>query len=91
MGKTVTARGSVHGLVQGVWFRGFARQQALAHGLTGYARNQSDGSVAFALTGPRKQVEQVIAALHKGPPAARVTRVEVHWGEAEPMQGFEIH
>ena len=90
MGKTVTARGSVHGLVQGVWFRGFTRQQALAHGLAGYARNQPDGSVAFVVTGPREQVEQVIAALNQGPPAARVTRIEVDWGEAEPMQGFEI-
>ena len=42
-----TARGSVHGIVQGVWFRAFTREQALRHGLSGYARNQADGSATF--------------------------------------------
>ena len=57
--------------------------------MTGYARNQSDGSVAFALTGPRKAVETVLRALREGPPRARVDRVEVTWHPAEPMTGFE--
>ena len=89
MSETVTARGSVHGRVQGVWFRAFTREQALQRGLSGYVRNQVDGSVAFAFTGPRAAVEQVIAALRDGPPAARVNRIEVSWHSAEAMTGFE--
>ncbi len=89
MNESVTARGNVYGRVQGVWFRAFTREQALQRGLSGYARNQTDGSVAFALTGPRSAVEQVIAALQKGPPAARVERIEFDWHSAEAMSGFE--
>ena len=89
MRSSVTARGSVHGRVQGVWFRAFTQEKAQEHGLTGYARNCRDGSVAFALTGSRPAVEAVIQALHEGPPAAHVTRVEVEWGEAEAMEGFQ--
>ena len=89
MNESVTARGNVYGRVQGVWFRAFTREQALQRGLSGYARNQTDGSVAFALTGPRAAVEQVIAALQEGPPAARVDRIEVSWHSAEAMTGFE--
>ena len=62
--NTVTATGVVRGRVQGVWYRGFTREQALKRGLNGYARNQADGSVAFALTGPRPAIEEVIDELN---------------------------
>jgi acylphosphatase len=88
--ETVTARGRIHGRVQGVWFRGFTREQALRTGLSGYARNRSDGSVDFALTGPQAAVEQVISVLHDGPRGARVDRVDVSWHPGEVMSGFEI-
>jgi len=84
----LTAKGKVHGRVQGVFFRAFTQQQAEQHGVTGYANNESDGSVAFALTGPRDAVESVLQALHDGPRAARVDRVDVTWHAAEPMRGF---
>ena len=59
-------RGIVEGKVQGVWFRAFTREQALKFGLSGYARNQPDGSVAFALCGQRKNIEQALKLRKKG-------------------------
>ena len=89
MSEIVTARGVVHGKVQGVWFRAFTREQALKHDLSGYARNQPDGSVAFALCGPRNTVQTVLDMLRRGPPLAQVTDVDVNWFTGEDIEGFE--
>ena len=89
MNDRVTATGTVHGKVQGVCYRAFVREQARLHGVTGYARNQPDGSVAFALTGARAAVELVLQALEEGPSLARVSSVDVSWQPAKEMHGFE--
>jgi acylphosphatase len=86
----VTARGVVYGKVQGVGFRAFTRKQARLHAVTGYAHNQADGSVAFALTGPRSAVVAMLQTLEVGPTLAQVSRVDVSWQPAEDMRGFEI-
>ena len=89
MSDMITARGVVHGRVQGVWFRAFTREQAQRHGLGGYARNQDDGTVAFALCGPREAVETVLVALHQGPPMAEVNHIDVAWDSDETFSGFQ--
>lgn len=50
-------------------------------GLTGWAKNCPDGSVAAVFEGERQQVEAAIAWCRQGPPAARVSAVEVDWQE----------
>ena len=90
MNVKVTARGVVYGRVQGVGFRAFTRKQARLHSVTGYANNQADGSVAFALTGPRSAVEAILQTLEVGPALAQVSRVNVSWQPAEDMHSFEI-
>jgi acylphosphatase len=87
---SVTARGVVYGKVQGVGFRAFTRKRARLHAVTGYAHNQADGSVAFALTGPRSAVVAILQTLEVGPMLAQVSRVDVSWQPAEDMRGFEI-
>ncbi len=72
----------VVGRVQGVYFRGFTRNQARALGLTGWVRNEYDGSVHLEAEGPRAALEQLFAAVRRGPSEARVDHVEVDWSEA---------
>ena len=43
----------VSGRVQGVWFRGTARQEALARGLSGWVRNRPDGTVEAVFEGTK--------------------------------------
>ncbi len=50
-GAPTRARLRVSGRVQGVWFRGFTREQALRLGLVGFARNLPDGSVEVVAQG----------------------------------------
>jgi acylphosphatase len=68
---------SVHGRVQGVWYRGSAERQARVLGLVGYAENLDDGTVLVVAEGDERSVETLVAWCRVGPPAARVTRVDV--------------
>ncbi|MFO8034540.1 MAG: acylphosphatase [Candidatus Bipolaricaulota bacterium] len=72
----------IYGYVQGVFFRASARDKALNLGLTGYVRNLPDGSVELEAEGEDDSLRELISWCHHGPPAARVERVEVSWGEA---------
>jgi acylphosphatase len=80
----------VTGRVQGVFYRGWTQEEAEALGLTGWVRNERDGAVTALLVGPDAQVEAMLAAMRRGPPAAQVAEVTVAAAEAEPTAGFEI-
>lgn len=84
----VTVR--VTGRVQGVMFRAWTRSEAEALGLSGWVRNEADGSVLALLAGPEARVQEMIAGLHRGPPAARVRAVDVTPAEAPAETGFAI-
>lgn len=80
----------VTGRVQGVAFRYHAQQEALRHGLTGWVRNDADGSVELHLEGPGDEIDALVAWCRHGPPAARVRDVAVR--EAAELGGttFEV-
>ncbi|RMD94618.1 MAG: acylphosphatase [Alphaproteobacteria bacterium] len=80
----------ITGRVQGVGFRWWTCDEAEALGLSGWVRNEPDGSVRAHLEGPRPAVEAMIEALHRGPRAARVTGVEVTPAEPSPEPGRGI-
>ncbi|MCE8024760.1 MULTISPECIES: acylphosphatase [Halomonadaceae] len=78
----------VAGKVQGVWYRRAVQEQALQHGLTGYAKNLPDGQVEVLLCGNGEAVNQVSAWLWQGPPNARVTHVELEALECHDPDNF---
>jgi acylphosphatase len=83
----------IAGRVQGVGYRDALRQEALARGISGWVRNRRDGTVEALLQGDALAVEQVIAWARRGPPAARVDRLEAEDAEgelAQPLAGFEF-
>ncbi len=69
------ARLQVRGCVQGVWFRGWTREQALRLGIVGFARNLPDGSVEVVAQGRADDVRLLIDACREGPSSARVADV----------------
>jgi acylphosphatase len=75
--EMVRRRVYVSGRVQGVWFREACREQALAAGVSGWARNLADGRVEVVLEGSREAVDRVSAWCRAGPRRARVEGVEV--------------
>ena len=88
--RDVTVKVVVSGRVQGVWFRGWVQQQARALGLAGWVRNVRGGSVEALLSGPEARVQEMIAELHRGPPAARVRDVSWEKVEAFAGEGLEV-
>jgi acylphosphatase len=73
MTKAVEVR--ITGVVQGVSFRAYAREEARRLGVAGWLRNQPDGSVAGHLEGPDDAVDRMLAWCEHGPAYADVDRV----------------
>ena len=57
-------------------YRESLRMEAERAGCTGWVRNCGDGSVEAVIQGPAQAVERVVAWARRGPPAARVERVD---------------
>jgi len=80
----------VTGLVQGVFFRAWARDEAQALGVSGWIRNCSDGSVEALLEGEAEAIEELIDLLREGPPGAQVEDVEIEEADREGLSSFEV-
>jgi acylphosphatase len=65
-----------YGGVQGVGFRAFVRAHARERGVHGWVRNRDDGSVEILAAGDASALDSLLAAVKRGPPHARVERVE---------------
>jgi len=72
----------VSGLVQGVGFRYYVRQQASDLPISGWVRNVSDGRVEVLAEGERADLETLLAAVQRGPSGSAVTEVAVDWRPA---------
>ena len=80
----------VTGRVQGVSYRYYAQQEAVSLGLTGWVRNEVDGSVELHLEGPRDAVDSMVDWCRQGPSAARVREVAVREAVERGGPGFEV-
>ena len=74
---SIARRCYVSGRVQGVFYRASTRQRAAELGLECEAINLPDGRVEVTVRGEPAAVQALIDWLHVGPPAAKVTSVEV--------------
>ena len=74
---------SVHGLVQGVFFRHFTRARAQELKLSGTVSNQPDGTVHVIAEGPQEDIKKLLEWLQQGPELARVDHVDVEWGQSD--------
>lgn len=72
----------VHGDVQGVGFRYFVQRKAHQLGLTGWVRNNDDGTVELVAEGGRAALDELRRAVEQGPRSARVARVDTQWSGA---------
>lgn len=79
----------VHGRVQGVGFRWWARSRALELGLAGFASNRPDGRVHVVAQGPREDCQRLLDLLQSGGTPGSVDKVIVDWAEVDlSMTGF---
>ena len=76
MTSDVAVEATIHGRVQGVYFRGWTQEQAARYGLRGWVRNNADGTVTALFAGPSEIVAAMLRDCEDGPRHAAVTRVE---------------
>jgi acylphosphatase len=86
----VAVRVRVTGRVQGVSFRYYAQQEAISLGLTGWVRNEVDGSVELHLEGSSAAVDSMVDWCRQGPSAARVRDVAVREAAELGGTGFDV-
>ncbi|MGO4439796.1 acylphosphatase [Rhizobium sp. RAF56] len=85
------ARVTIRGRVQGVSFRVWTSREAAALGLTGWVRNEPDGSVAALIAGRPAAVTEMLERFREGPPNAAVADVASEFVVAEDVPpGFHI-
>jgi acylphosphatase len=85
--KLSACRITVTGRVQGVGFRYSTLRKASGLGLTGWVRNERDGSVEIYCEGPAGQVAALLDWLEAGGPASsRISHIEHR--RAEPTGTF---
>ena len=76
----------VRGRVQGVGFRWFVEHEAKKLGVSGWVRNNSDGSVEVLASGTGEQLSGLRSRLQQGPRASRVDGIEE--ADARPVAGL---
>jgi acylphosphatase len=86
----LSLHGYVSGRVQGVGFRAFVRHHAIENGLSGWAKNLTDGRVEFLLCGFADKVDTVKQAIQNGPRWSDVNGLESRIVPFEHHSGFEI-
>ena len=85
-----TVRVRISGRVQGVFFRTSCARVAEDLGIAGWVRNLPVGDLEAVFQGEDGSLEDMLAWCRKGPPHARVERVEVKDEPAFPDTGFRI-
>jgi len=69
----------ITGLVQGVFFRQAVKTEAAGLGLTGWVRNEADGSVLVVVEGEEDKLQELVRWCKKGTELSKIENVEVEW------------
>lgn len=80
----------IFGSVQGVGYRYAASEKARGLGLTGFIRNEPDGTVYIEVEGEQSVVERFIGWCREGSTSADVKNVQVEDGEFQNFDNFEV-
>lgn len=75
---------NISGLVQGVFFRVYAKEHADKLNLVGYVKNLEDGTVeVVAQSNNEDYLKYFISKLKEGSALAKVDKVDINWGSPE--------
>lgn len=70
------------GIVQGVGFRWFVRDEAIRLGLTGNVRNLVSGEVEVYAEGEKKALTELTTMMKSGNGYSRIDRSRIEWSKA---------
>lgn len=80
----------IKGKVQGVFYRQSAKKEAHKLGITGWVKNNEDGSVEAVASGTEKQIQRFIRWCQQGPTLAHVTDILITETPQQHFNDFEV-
>ena len=80
----------ITGTVQGVFFRGFIKENAERHNIKGFVRNLEDGRVEVFIEGQIDDVNKMVEICTKGPKHSMIDKVETKPERFQDLKGFKI-
>jgi len=81
---------TIRGYVQGVGFRYATAARARSRDVSGWVRNNADGTVEAVFEGDDNGVGLLVSWCGRGPSGARVDGVEVEWEPARGERSFSV-
>ncbi|MEK6917345.1 MAG: acylphosphatase [Nanoarchaeota archaeon] len=80
----------VDGIVQGIFYRAFVKENAERYNVKGFVRNLEDGRVEVFLEGATDDVKKMIELCEKGPKNTQVKGVEVKEEKFQSFKEFKV-
>jgi len=80
----------IEGIVQGIFFRGFVKENAERHNVKGFVRNLEDGRLEVFLEGNNDDVDKMIELCRTGPKHSDIKNVEVKPEKFQDFKTFKI-
>ena len=81
-----SARLYIDGVVQGIFFRSFIKENAERYNIKGFTRNLEDGRVEIFIEGNTDSVNKMIEICKKGPKHSQIKKIQI---KPEKFQGFK--
>lgn len=80
----------IQGIVQGVFFRSFIKENAERYDVKGFIRNLEDGRIEIFLEGNSDNVNKMIELSKKGPKHSQIKEVETKPEKFQDFKSFKI-
>ena len=76
----------IEGIVQGIFFRSFIKENAERYNVKGFTRNLEDGRIEIFIEGDTDSVNKMIEVCKKGPKHSQIKKIQI---KPEKFQGFK--
>ena len=80
----------IEGIVQGIFFRIFVKENAEKNNVKGFVRNLEDGRIEIFLEGIINDVNKMIEICKKGPKHSQIKNVEIKPETFQDLKEFKI-
>lgn len=78
------------GVVQGIFFRAFVKENAEKYNVKGFVRNLEDGRIEVFLEGDLESVDKMIELCQKGPKYSQIQGVEIKEEKLQDFREFKV-
>ncbi len=80
----------IKGIVQGIFFRQFIKDNAERNDVRGFVRNLEDGRVEVFIEGDIENVDKMIELCQKGPKHSKINNVEIKEEKVQEFKEFKV-